>query len=196
MTLLVPVSSFYHRLRLRRLWMGCVHPTSSECSPPSNSRDSSTSPGEESVYSQIRPPALPHTCHHGNTDLKERRVEEDFDNRQTGRTNFVTSPLKTARFLKRLGADIETKIHSRSPLPSSQPDRALRPISEFKILGPETRCQPWQATCSQERFSLRQARFDLFNVEINPELLRQARTWPYLPPSCPALRPTRCRTNK
>ena len=53
-------------------------------------------------------------------------------------------------------------------MPSSQPDRALRPISEFKILGPETRCQPWEAACSQERVSLRQARFDLFNVEINP----------------------------
>ena len=53
-------------------------------------------------------------------------------------------------------------------MPSSQPDRALRPISEFKILRPETRCQPWQATCSQERVSLRQARFDLFNIEFNP----------------------------
>ena len=69
--------------------MGCVHTGSSECSPAagSNSRDSS-SPGEESVYSQIRPPAIPHTCPHGNNaDLKERRVEEDFDSRQTGLRN-------------------------------------------------------------------------------------------------------------
>ena len=76
---------------LTRLWMGCVHSGSSECSPPagSNSRDSSSpgeiSPGEESVYSQIRPPPIPHTCPHGNNaDLKERMVEEDFNSRQTG----------------------------------------------------------------------------------------------------------------
>ena len=70
--------------------MGCVHTGSSECSPGagSNSRDSS-SPGEESVYSQIRPPAIPHTCPHGNGDLKERRVEDDLDgSRQTGIRNY------------------------------------------------------------------------------------------------------------
>ena len=75
---------------MHRLWLGCVHTGSSECSPAggSNSRDSS-SPGEESVYSQIRPPAIPHTCPHANADLKERRVEEDFDSRQTGLRNYI-----------------------------------------------------------------------------------------------------------
>ena len=75
-------------LILSRLWLGSVHPGSSERSPAggSNSRDSS-SPGEESVYSQIRPPAIPHTCSHQNADLKERRLEEDFDSRQTGFTD-------------------------------------------------------------------------------------------------------------
>ena len=102
--------------------MGCVHTTgSSECSPPGGSRDSS-SPGEESVYSQIRPPAIPHTCPHGNNgELKERRVElEDLD-RMPGHTGQCPANLTV-----RSAQSLSSKYSDRRPDPAAAGRRHIR----------------------------------------------------------------------
>ena len=69
------------------LWLPCVRPDGSSSSPgAADSRDSS-SPGEESVYSQIRPPPAGHTCPHVVEVEKnlEDAQEDGEESRRKGR---------------------------------------------------------------------------------------------------------------
>ena len=162
--------------------MGCVHTTgSSECSPPGGSRDSS-SPGEESVYSQIRPPAIPHTCPHGNNgELKERRVElEDLD-RMPGHTGQCPANLTV-----RSAQSLSSKYSDRRPDPAA----GRRHIRKNASL-----CVRWARffymdKACQKHLSIKRSSphmQELFSIDMF--CATQTRVGSHLPPTCTSLPP-------
>ena len=161
--------------------MGCVHTTgSSECSPPGGSRDSS-SPGEESVYSQIRPPAIPHTCPHGNNgELKERRVElEDLD-RMPGHTGQCPANLTV-----RSAQSLSSKYSDRRPEPAAAGRRHIRKNASL--------CVRWARLLygkgMSKKFVNKKIIATYARASIDMFCDTQTRVGSHLPPTCTTLPP-------